>query len=89
VTDKIEILSWSTAPFEQPAEMIGTGAAHLFVEVDQPDTNFIPVTHKIYRDAAHPSRLVLPTRRALGCCEIELSGDTEPEGYTASNGDWM
>ena len=26
-----------------------------------------PVTHKIYRDAAHPSRLVLPfTTRAVG-----------------------
>ena len=41
VTDKVEMLSWSTAPFEEPTEMIGTGAAHLFAEIDQDDTNFI------------------------------------------------
>jgi predicted acyl esterase len=41
VTDKVEILSWSTEAFEVPTEMIGTGAAHLFVEIDQPDTNLI------------------------------------------------
>lgn len=41
VTDKVEIIDWSTAPFEEPTEMIGTGAAHLFVEIDQPDTNLI------------------------------------------------
>lgn len=38
VTDKVEILSWSTAPFTEPTEMIGQGAAHLFAEIDQPDT---------------------------------------------------
>ena len=37
----MEILSWSTAPFEEDTELIGTGAAHLFAEIDQPDTNFI------------------------------------------------
>jgi predicted acyl esterase len=41
VTDKVEILNWSTEPFEHPVEMIGAGAAHIFVEIDQPDTNFI------------------------------------------------
>lgn len=41
VTDKVEILSWSTAPFTEPTEMIGQGAAHLFAEIDQSDTNFI------------------------------------------------
>ena len=41
VTDTVEILSWSTPPFEEPTEMIGTGAAHLFAEIDQDDTNFI------------------------------------------------
>ncbi|MEW2622938.1 CocE/NonD family hydrolase [Streptomyces sp. NPDC048106] len=112
VTDKVEILSWSTAPFTEPTEMIGQGAAHLFAEIDQrtptepgkieeyvlriypfaatflpghrlvaelsndepladehnallpPDAFHLPVgrpvTHKIYQDAAHPSRLVLP-----------------------------
>ncbi|CAI9410507.1 CocE/NonD family hydrolase [Nocardioides sp. T2.26MG-1] len=41
VTDRVEIISWSTDPFTEPTEMIGTGAAHLFVEIDQPDTNLI------------------------------------------------
>lgn len=41
VTDKVEILSWSSEPFEEPAELIGTGAAHLFAEIDTDDTNFI------------------------------------------------
>ena len=41
VTDKVEILSWSTGPFTRDTELIGTGAAHLFVEIDQPDTNLI------------------------------------------------
>ncbi|WP_406385634.1 CocE/NonD family hydrolase [Streptomyces sp. NBC_01618] len=41
VTDKVEVLNWSTAPFEEPTELIGTGAAHLFAEIDQVDTNFI------------------------------------------------
>lgn len=41
VTDKVEVLAWSTAPFEEPTEMVGAGAAHLFVEIDQPDTNLI------------------------------------------------
>ena len=41
VTDQVETISWTTAPFEEPTEMIGTGAAHLFAEIDQPDTNFI------------------------------------------------
>ena len=41
VTDEVQILSWTTAPFEEDTEMIGTGAAHIFAEIDQPDTNFI------------------------------------------------
>ncbi|MFF1923427.1 CocE/NonD family hydrolase [Streptomyces sp. NPDC058221] len=41
VTDKVEMLSWSTGPFEEPTELMGTGAAHLFAEIDQVDTNFI------------------------------------------------
>jgi hypothetical protein len=41
VTDKVQIVSWSTEPFQAPTEMIGTGAAHIFAEIDQPDTNFI------------------------------------------------
>ncbi|MBB6120240.1 CocE/NonD family hydrolase [Nocardiopsis algeriensis] len=41
VTDKVEVLSWSTEPFHETTEMIGTGAAHLFVEIDTEDTNLI------------------------------------------------
>lgn len=41
VTDQVEILDWATEPFATATELIGTGAAHLFVEIDQPDTNFI------------------------------------------------
>jgi len=41
VTDKVEILSWSTDRFEVATELIGTGAAHIFAEIDQIDTNFI------------------------------------------------
>jgi predicted acyl esterase len=41
VTDKVEIINWSTPVFDEATEMIGTGAAHIFAEIDQPDTNFI------------------------------------------------
>ncbi|MFE2936289.1 CocE/NonD family hydrolase [Streptomyces sp. NPDC059278] len=41
VTDTVEVLKWSTEPFEETTELIGTGAAHLFAEIDQTDTNFI------------------------------------------------
>ncbi len=41
VTDEVQILSWSTAPFAEPTEMIGQGAAHIFAAIDQDDTNFI------------------------------------------------
>ena len=35
------MLTWSTEPFAETTEMIGTGAAHLFVEIDTDDTNLI------------------------------------------------
>ncbi len=41
VTDKVEILTWSTEPFAQATELMGTGAAHIFAAIDQDDTNFI------------------------------------------------
>ena len=41
VTDKVEILNWSTEPFAKATEMMGTGAAHIFAAIDQDDTNFI------------------------------------------------
>lgn len=41
VTEKIAMLTWSTEPFTHETEMIGTGAARVFAEIDQDDTNFI------------------------------------------------
>lgn len=41
VTDKVEIITWETPVFEEDTEMIGTGAAHIFAEIDAVDTNFI------------------------------------------------
>lgn len=41
ITDKVEVLTWSTEPFADVTEMIGTGAAHLFIEIDTDDTNLI------------------------------------------------
>ena len=58
VTDKVEIISWSTAPFEEATEMIGTGAAHIFAEIDQPDTNFIL---RLWDDAPDGTRQLITT----------------------------
>ncbi|XVU29206.1 CocE/NonD family hydrolase [Actinoplanes sp. CA-054009] len=58
VTDKVESVAWSTAPFEEPAELIGTGAAHLFVEIDQDDTNLIL---RLWDAAPDGSRQLLTT----------------------------
>ncbi|WP_017934524.1 CocE/NonD family hydrolase [Nocardioides sp. Iso805N] len=41
VTDRVEILSWSTEVFERPTTLMGTGAFHLFASIDQDDTNWI------------------------------------------------
>jgi uncharacterized protein len=41
ITDKVEKLSWATAPFERDAAVHGVGAAHIFAAIDQDDTNFI------------------------------------------------
>jgi predicted acyl esterase len=40
-TDKVEKLSWATAPFETTTSLHGVGAAHIFAAIDQDDTNFI------------------------------------------------
>lgn len=41
VTDTVQMLSWTSKPFGEATEMIGTAAAHLFVEIDTDDTNLI------------------------------------------------
>ncbi|PWU44162.1 X-Pro dipeptidyl-peptidase [Micromonospora globispora] len=58
VTDKVEAVSWSTEPFEEPTELIGTGAAHLFAEIDQDDTNFIM---RLWDVAPNGSRQLITT----------------------------
>ena len=76
VTDKVEILSWSTDMFEERAEMIGTGAAHLFVEIDQPDTNFIL---RLW-DAAPGGKRQLITTGYLKASHRELDTERTAEG---------
>lgn len=58
VTDKVEIVSWSTESFAEPTELIGTGAAHLFAEIDQDDTNFIM---RLWDVAPNGSRQLITT----------------------------
>ncbi len=58
VTDQVESVRWSTAAFEKPVEMIGTGAAHLFVEIDQEDTNLIL---RLWDEAPNGKRQLLTT----------------------------
>ncbi|MFG2042913.1 CocE/NonD family hydrolase [Dactylosporangium sp. NPDC048998] len=58
VTDKVATVSWSTEPFEEPTELIGTGAAHLFAEIDQDDTNFIM---RLWDVAPNGSRQLITT----------------------------
>lgn len=41
LTDKVEKLTWCTEPFKTLASVQGVGAAHLFVAIDQDDTNLI------------------------------------------------
>jgi predicted acyl esterase len=41
LTDKVEMLTWSTEHFQTPTSIHGVGAAHLYAAIDQDDTNFI------------------------------------------------
>ncbi|GAA4708793.1 hypothetical protein APR04_004604 [Promicromonospora umidemergens] len=77
VTDKVEILRWSTAPFEEPAELIGSGAAHLFVAIDQDDTNFIL---RLWDEAPGGSRQLI-TSGYLKASHRELDEDRSSEGH--------
>jgi predicted acyl esterase len=75
-TDKVEILSWSTAPFETPTELIGTGAFHLFAEIDQDDTNFIAR----FWDAAPSGKRQLISTAYLKASQRELDEARSSEG---------
>ena len=55
------MLTWSTEPFETTAEMIGTGAAHLFVETDTDDTNLIL---RLWDEAPRPDTALMARRRS-------------------------
>ena len=76
VTDTVQVVAWSTAPFEDPAELIGTGAAHLFVEIDQPDTNLIL---RLWDVAPSGARQLL-TSGYLKASHRELDLDRTTEG---------
>ena len=76
VTDRVEILSWSTDPFTEPAQMIGTGAAHLFVEIDQPDTNLI----LRFWDEAPGGKRQLVTTAYLKASHRELDAERSTQG---------
>ncbi|SAL27159.1 putative ABC transporter ATP-binding protein [Caballeronia cordobensis] len=41
MVDKVEKLTWSTEPFQVATSAHGVGAAHLYVAIDQDDTNLI------------------------------------------------
>lgn len=76
VTDKVEVLDWRTEPFETPTEMVGTGAAHLFVEIDQPDTNFIL---RMWDEAPGGARQLITTGY-LKASQRELDEERSSEG---------
>ena len=76
VTDTVQILGWSTAPVEEPTEMIGTGAAHLFVEIDQEDTNLIL---RLWDTTPSGSRQLL-TSGYLKASHRELDDERTTEG---------
>jgi predicted acyl esterase len=76
VTDKVEVLSWSTGAFEQATELMGTGAAHLFVEIDQPDTNLIL---RLW-DYAPTGKRQLVTTGYLKASHRELDEERSTEG---------
>jgi len=76
VTDKVEIISWSTDVFEEPVEMIGQGALHLFAEIDQDDTNFIA---RIWDYAPNGKRQLLTTAY-LKASQRELDAERTTEG---------
>jgi len=76
VTDQVEIISWSTDVFEEPAELIGQGALHLFAEIDQDDTNWIG---RIWDYAPNGKRQLL-TSAYLKASQRELDEARTSEG---------
>jgi len=56
VTTKSETLKWTSDIFREPVEFTGTGALHIFAEIDTDDTNFIA---KLYDVAPNGSRTLM------------------------------
>ncbi|MFG1945437.1 CocE/NonD family hydrolase [Nonomuraea sp. NPDC048826] len=79
VTDKVQIIGWSTDPFEEPTELIGSGAAHLFAEIDQPDTNFIMRLWDVAPDGGR--RLVTTGMLKASHRELDEERTTEGDPY--------
>lgn len=79
VTDRVEMLSWSSERVDEPVEFMGTGAAHLFVEIDQPDTNLIL---RLWDAAPNGSRQLLTTGYLKASQrELDLERTTEGNPY--------
>lgn len=76
VTDTVQVLRWSTEPFQEPTELIGAGAAHLFASIDQDDTNFIL---RLW-DEAPGGRRQLVTTGYLKASHRELDEERTTEG---------
>lgn len=72
VTDEVETLTWSTQPVETTTEMIGTGAAHLYIQIDTDDTNLIV---RLWDEAPDGGRSLLTTGY-LKASHRELDGRT-------------
>ena len=52
VTADVEMLSWTSAAFEQPVEMTGPGALHIHVAIDNDDTNLIAKLYDLRPDGS-------------------------------------
>ncbi|MGD6980351.1 MULTISPECIES: CocE/NonD family hydrolase [Citricoccus] len=76
VTDDVAMIRYSTPAFEETTEMIGTGAAHLFAEIDQPDTNFVL---RLWDVAPNGKRQLLTTGY-LKASHRELDAERTTEG---------
>ena len=76
VTDTVHNIRWETAPFAEDTEMMGTGAAHIFAEIDQDDTNFIM---RLWDAAPNGSRQLITTG-FLKASQRELDEERTTEG---------
>lgn len=72
LTNDTALLSWSTPAFTTPTEVMGTGAAHLHIAIDQDDTNFIL---RLW-DLAPTGKRQLVTTGYLKASQNELSPET-------------